>query len=163
IGDTDGTCSASGCANGTYYLNFNIANQHAADPDPVVQLRTAFDAWRNAQLGRPDHIQSQKTLGASTLPGNGTSQTRLDLDLIDWAGNAVGHGGATVTVQPSAASAGPSTFGTPVDHGDGTYSVPVTAGIGQGTDEFVVVVDDGQGAVTLFPFPQLVIGPTLTA
>jgi uncharacterized Ntn-hydrolase superfamily protein len=163
IGDSDGTCDAGGCANGVYYLDLNVANQKKADKDPVLQLRTQFDAWRASEVGRPDHILSTKTLGTDHLPGNGTATTNLDLTAIDWQGAPVGHGGAVVTVQHANGSAGLATFGPAVDHGDGTYTVPVTAGAGQGRDLLQVVIDDSISPVTLYPLPTLDETDTLTS
>jgi hypothetical protein len=163
IGDSDGKCDVGGCATGVYYLNLNIANQKKADKDPTLQLRTQFDSWRAGQVGRPDAILSTKSLGSDHLPGNGTATTTLDLTAIDWQGAPVGHGGATITVKHADGSAGLAQFGTPVDHGDGTYSVPVTAGAGQGHDILDVVVDDAIAPVTLFPLPTLDETPTLTS
>ena len=164
IGDVDGDCTkTNGCSTGTYFFNVNIANQTASDPDPVLQLRTAFDAWRQNQIGRPDHLLTTKTVTPATAPGNGTSAASLDLTAIDWQGVAVGHGGATVTVKHAPQSAKLAAIGTPVDHGDGTYSIPLTAGAGQGRDVFEVVLDDGISPVTLYPFPTFDETATLTS
>ena len=164
IGDTDGSCNGSkGCANGVYYMNLNVANQTRFDEDPTLQLREMFDDWRESWRGRPDHILSTATPSQDSVPGNGTKQMTLDLVLNDWEANAIGKGGATVTVTHSANSAGLAWIGDALDHGDGTYSVPLVAGSGEGVDEFAVVVDDGQGPVTLYPFPTLTHTPTLTA
>ncbi len=164
IGDVDGDCNkTNGCSTGTYFFDVNIANQTASDPDPVLQLRAAFDAWRQNQIGRPDAILTTKAANPAAAPGNGTAQASLDLTAIDWQGTPVGHGGATLTVKHSAASAGLARIGTPVDHGDGTYSIPLTAGAGVGHDEFEVVLDDGISKVTLYPFPTFDETATLTS
>jgi len=133
------------------------------DPDPVLQLRTAFDAWRLNQIGRPDHILSTKAVTPASAPGNGTAAASLDVTAIDWQGVPVGHGGAIVTVEHAPGSAGLAAIGTPVDHGDGSYSIPLTAGEGQGQDLFEVVLDDGVSPVTLFPYPAFDETATLTS
>jgi hypothetical protein len=164
IGDVDGSCDkTNGCSTGTYFFDVNIAYQTAQDPDPVIQLRTAFDAWRKAQIGRPDHILTTKAVTPDHAPGNGTSSASLDLTAVDWQGTAVGHGGATVTVKHADGSAGLAKIGTPVDHGDGTYSIPLTAGAGLGRDVLEVVLDDGISPVTLYPFPTFDDTATLTS
>ena len=164
VGDVDGTCDASvGCANGTYYMDLNVKNQRAGDVDPVLQLRGLFDDWRESWRGRPDHVRSTATLADASVPGNGTKVTSLTIVLNDWESNAVGHGGATVSVVHSPNSAGLATIGDAVDQGDGSYVVPIIAGIGQGLDELEVVVDDGLGPVTLYPFTPLPHTQTLTA
>ncbi|HET6164966.1 MAG TPA: DUF1028 domain-containing protein [Planctomycetota bacterium] len=164
IGDVDGGCDKTiGCGNGSYFLDLNIAFQTASDPDPVLQLRTAFDAWRQNQVGRPDHILSTKAVTPASAPGNGTAAASLDVTAVDWQGTAVGHGGAIVTVKHAPGSAGLAAIGTPVDHGDGTYSIPVVAGEGQGKDLFEVVLDDGVSPVTLYPYPAFDETATLTS
>jgi hypothetical protein len=52
-------------------------------------------------------------------------------------------------------SAGLSTLGDITDHGDGTYSIELLGGVGLGLDKFVTTIDDGLGAVTLHPNPEL--------
>ena len=136
-------------------MDFNIANQKKSDPDPVLQLRAAFDDWRDGLRGRPDHLLSTPTLNRKTRPGNGTTPAKMTITAIDWEGNAVGHGGATVAVTHSGNSAGLSSIGSVVDVGDGSYTVDFGGGVGQGKDEFIVTVDDGQGVVTLYPYPTL--------
>jgi uncharacterized Ntn-hydrolase superfamily protein len=164
FGDVDGDCTATdGCSNGTYYLNLNVANQTASDPDPVVQLHKLFDTWKLGLKGRPDHILSTKSLTLDHVPGNGTATTQLDITAIDREGVPLGVGGATVTIVHAPGSAGLATFGTPVDHGDGTYSIPITAGVGQGTDVFQVALNDGVVTATLYPYPTLEETDTLTA
>ena len=164
VGDIDGTCSGSvGCANGTYYMNLNVANQTGADPDPVLQLRILFDAWRAALAGHPDHVLTQKSFTRPSLPGNGTAKTTLDIALFDVDGNAIPAGGASLFVAHAADSAGLSRIGGVVDHGDGTYAVEITAGAGQGIDRFDVLVDDGSVHATLYPRPELTLSETLLA
>ena len=164
FGDVDGDCDGGiGCVNGVYYMNLNVADQTAADEDPVIQLRGLFDAWRQELLGRPDHLLSEKQLTSNVLPGNGTATTTMEIKLFDWAKNPIVSGGHQVVIAHAQDSAGLSSIGDVVDHGDGTYSVALTSGVGQGIDRFEVRVDDGQGPVLLFPYPELENGPTLLA
>ena len=59
IGDTDDPiCSAGGCADGDYFMRLNVPFQDPGNPDPVVQLRDQFDAWRATLAGRPDAVRS---------------------------------------------------------------------------------------------------------
>ncbi len=156
IGDDDGSCNASvGCANGSYYMDLNVAFQKKSDPDPVVQLRTLFDGWRDDWRGRPDHLRTTQLLSRTSRPGNGTTPATLTLTAIDWEGQPVGHGGATIAVTHAADSAGLTTVGAITDHGDGTYTVDLEGGVGQGLDKFVTTIDDGLGAVTLHPNAEL--------
>lgn len=163
IGDVDGGCSAAtGCAAGSYFLNLNVVAPGTA-PDPVLTLQTMLTAFRQSWLGHADAIQSSATFPVVGLPADGASSTTLSLTLADWRGVALGVGGASVTVTHDAASAGSSAIGAVQDHGNGTYSVPVTAGTAKGLDLFRVVVDDGKGPVLLYPFPRLGIGATCSS
>jgi len=156
VGDAPGTCgSGSGCANGEYYMDFRTLG-HTGLPDPIVELRLEVLAWRAAQIGRPDHIQSRKRALPGVVPGDGQTSSALRIALRDIQGRPLLHGGAAIDVRHAPGSAGLATFGGVQDHGDGTYSVRLTAGAGVGTDAFEVVADDGAGAVLLYPYPTLV-------
>ncbi len=164
IGDVDGDCNVSaGCSNGSYYMNHNVANQDRNDEDPVLQMRTLFDQWRDDWRNHADHLLSTKTMSRVGVPGNGTTPATLTLALRDWEGTALTTGGATITVSHAATSAGLASIGTVEDNGDGTYSVELRAGVGQGTDVYDLVVDDGRGPVTLYPSPTLKHNETLKA
>ncbi|MFO0981474.1 MAG: DUF1028 domain-containing protein [Planctomycetota bacterium] len=156
MGDIDAACNVGDdCANGTYYLDFNVAFRHIPDPDPVITRGLLFQQWRASLVGRPDHLRTAAVVEPQYVPGDGQATTTLRLALADWQGTLITHGGATVTVQHHQSSAGSSTIGPVVDHGDGTYSVPLTAGTITGTDVFDVVVNDGISPVTLYPYPSL--------
>lgn len=46
-GDTDSaSCTADGCADGSYFCDLNVPSQGAGDADPVSQLEVLFDEWR---------------------------------------------------------------------------------------------------------------------
>jgi hypothetical protein len=151
-GDTDGVCNGTqGCANGSYYLNINVANQPATAPDPVLQLRTALLNFRLNKILRPDHFLSGTRLDPSTLLADGTTQATLEITLRDWRGVRIPYGGASITPSLDAASSAAVTFGAVVDHGDGSYSLPITAGTQVGVANVRLVVDDGYGAVQLGP------------
>ncbi|MEM8962434.1 MAG: DUF1028 domain-containing protein [Acidobacteriota bacterium] len=146
FGDTDDpTCNASGCADGDYYLDLNVANQSTGDVDPVIQLRGLFDTWRMDLENRPDAVQSTVTFAPDG------DDRLLTLELVDWRGLALGFGGATVTVEHAPGSAGYSGIGAVVDQGDGTYEVSLTGNGGSGTDIFLVTIDDGIRPVVIPP------------
>ena len=44
----DARCDTSGCAQGEYYLDINVAYEGNASPDPVDMLQDLFDEWRQA-------------------------------------------------------------------------------------------------------------------
>ncbi|MBK8976159.1 MAG: DUF1028 domain-containing protein [Planctomycetes bacterium] len=156
-GDTDGTvCTANaGCATGRYYMRLNVAFQTVAAPDPVVQLRGLFDAWRLTQRGRPDHYASSFEIPSGTLPVDGTSTVVARVTLRDLDGVPLGSGGATVTVANDPTATATVGIGAIVDNGDGTYDVPLTAGTTPGRARLLVTVDDGTGPRQLVPATEV--------
>jgi uncharacterized Ntn-hydrolase superfamily protein len=156
LGDTDGTCSAqTGCASGDYYMDFNVAFQNAAAPDPVLQLQQQFLAWREDLVGRPDHHRSQMFILSEALPANGSSRTRGFIVGRDLEGTQVMQSGAVVTVDVHPSSTATATIGPVLDRGEGVYLVFLTAGSGPGRVVLDVTIDDGQGPVPLSPRPVL--------
>jgi uncharacterized Ntn-hydrolase superfamily protein len=152
-GDRDGTCSAPniGCASGSYWMNLNVAGQSGTAPDPVLQLRTAFDAWRVTLAGRPDHHLSTVQLDPPSLIPDGSSTAIATVTLRDWQGNPLTSGGAVVRPLVHPATTAQVRLGPVTDHGNGTYSFPVTAGNRAGTVSLRVTVDDGTSHVLLSP------------
>lgn len=157
VGDADGVCNSSlGCANGNYYLTINIAGQTASDPDPVFQMRTQFDAWRASLVGRPDALHSTVAFLPPALPANGAVST-MTIMLKDWQGTQLGSGASAVSVALESGSPGVTTIGSVINHGDGTYTVPITATTVLGTDSYRIVANDGIRPVTLMPSPGLTV------
>ncbi len=156
IGDTeDDSCNANGCADGDYFMKFNVPFQANRDPDPVIQLQEMFDEWRAALVGRPDAIQSVVVFDPEPIPPDGKSMTTMLITLLDWQGEPVTQPIKSLAVSHAPESAGLSTIGEPIDNGDGTFSVPITAGTRAGIDRFLVEVDDGIRPVTLMPNSSL--------
>ncbi|MFO0983486.1 MAG: DUF1028 domain-containing protein [Planctomycetota bacterium] len=161
MGDIDAPCAnGSDCATGTYYLALDAIGG-IPDRDPVLTLGDDFKKWRTSWIGRPDHVQSVAAAEPQRIPADEQATAQLDIALYDWQGVAIPHGGAAITVHHHPTSAGSCSIGTPVDHGDGTYSVPLAAGKIAGEDVFEVVVDDGVSPVTLFPYPSIEVGSAL--
>ncbi len=156
IGDTeDDVCNANGCADGDYFMKFNVPFQKNRDPDPVFQLQAMFDDWRAALVGRPDAIRSVVVFDPDPIPPDGESMTTMEVTLLDWQGKAITQPIESFAVTHAPESAGLSTIGAPMDNGDGTFSVPITAGASAGIDRFLVEMDDGIRPVTLMPNPSL--------
>lgn len=165
IGDSDDpNCNASGCADGDYFLTINVPFQQPTSPDPVDQMLDEFVLWRAALEGRPDAIQSTATLGrTSFIPGR-PGATTLSIDLRDHDGLPIDVAIESLCVEHAPDSAALTRIGTVVDHGDGTYTVPIQlpkpsnrARGGEGIDRFRIVVDDGVRPVSLMPDPELAI------
>ncbi len=145
-GDTDGSCNASqGCANGNYYMRLNVARQTRNDPDPVVQLRGLYQQWQASQIGIPDHMLSTAVPTVSNLPVDGATRTEIVLTLRDREGTRITRGGAVVTAVSDPTGSTQVSPGTPIDNGDGTYTIPVTTGTQRGVARVLLTVDDGTG------------------
>ncbi|MCY2955954.1 MAG: DUF1028 domain-containing protein [Planctomycetota bacterium] len=157
-GDIDGTCDGvAGCANGRYYFNTNIAGQTSTTPDPVYQLRTAYLNFRLQQTLRPDHFMSQCSLEPPTLLADGSTRAELRIVLNDWRGSHIPFGGASVVVTPVAGNSAQVAIGSVVDHGDGSYTVPIGPSTTLGFAKLRVVVNDGQGPVQIGPMPEITV------
>jgi len=146
-GDVEGTCSgATGCANGSYYLDLNVKG-NAAALDPVLQMQADYAIWRAGLVGRPDHVNSTMTSTASHLPADGQTTRTVTVTLKDVDDLAIAHGGAIVI--PS--GAGLTSFSAVTDHGNGSYSFDVTALTQTGAETIELMVDDGIAPITLWP------------
>lgn len=147
VGDTDdGNCASSGCADGDYFLDFNVPNQATSDPDPVLTLRTMFDGWRAGLVGEPDAVASLLSVFGET------GGFRLRIEPRDWQGTALGAGVLTnVTVAHAPESAQANTIGSVVANADGSYEVPLTLSQATGTDVFAITLDSGTEQVLLPP------------
>ena len=157
-GDIDGTCGqGDGCANGDYLMVLNVPFQQITDPDPVDQLRTAFDAWRLGLTGRPDGVQSTVAFDADTLPPNGAATAVMTIDLLDWPGPPLTVGIAPVTVDHHEKARGAPRVRNPTDQRGG----PLTAGVGGpgpgGPDAAVTTAYDGIRPVELIPAPVVTV------
>lgn len=154
-GDIDGSCTGpSGCANGDYYLNLNVPFQPVDAPDPVVQLREAFDAWRAAQLSRPDAVQSIVSIDPPSFRADTGGKATMTIQFRDWNGSALSQS-PVLTVQHDGRSAGISTIGHVQAIGPATFSVQLDAPAMAGLDLFRVTADDGVRQVVLLPLPAL--------
>jgi hypothetical protein len=149
FGDTDdAVCNAGGCADGDYFMAFNIAFQQASDPDPVYQLQALFDDARLDLLGRPDAIASSISF-TEINPSGG--EWLLRVELRDWQGVLLGHGVQGFTVEHAPESDQVTTIGDIVDLGDGSYEVTLSETGELGVDVFLITADDGIRPVVLPP------------
>ncbi len=134
-----------GCAAGDYYLELNIANQSANDPDPVLQLRNQFDLWRAALVGWPDAVESVATLtpdrGLNTAPVT----TTLRLELRDWQGLPASQILDVQVAAETVDTVGSVTVGAVQDLGGGVFELPVTADLTPGPHRLRVLVTAPDG------------------
>ena len=158
-GDIEGNCNGQvGCANGNYYLNFNIIGS-AASVDPVIQMQAAYTTWRAGLSGRPDHVLSEVAIDAARLPADGLTATDVTVRLVDVDGVPLSTGGATLSLSPLSPGGGLVTASAITDNGDGTYSFALTAGTTTGTEELLITADDGISPVQLYPPLSIELDP----
>jgi uncharacterized Ntn-hydrolase superfamily protein len=136
IDDPVGPCNASsGCATGPYELDLNVISS-AGGVEPVVELRTRYDAWRQTVLNRPHPGLSRVEPQATALVADGRSSTFVRIRPINIDGvplSPVVVGGVELALEsagPAPASMGPIGW-----HGAETFGFVMTAGdqAGQGT------------------------------
>jgi len=158
IGDKDGEFSKpTGFASGEYYLDLNVID--TTPVDPVDTLQDLYDQFRAAKAGHADHLLTEKAIYPEEIRADGVERAQLMIQLVDLDGELIPHGGAAVTVTHDEQSAGSCLIGPVRDHGNGVYAVNLLSSAKAGKDVFRVVVDDGEGPVTLYPFPTLEVVP----
>jgi hypothetical protein len=151
LGDTDDSvCNVDGCADGDYFMTFDVISGGVDDDDPVLQLQAMFDARRIALLGKPDAIQSSVMI----TPGTDDDFV-MTIELKDWQTipGAATVSSLTVVHEDEDEDNWISTIGTPSMTGVGIYTVALTD-VSSGTERFIVTADN----VILTPFPVLNAG-----
>jgi len=143
-----------GLAQGDYFMTFNIADQPAGAPDPVIQLRAIYDPWRLAHVGRPDAVQSLVDTPAN-MGARASLPRTMTVTLRDWQGVPITAPVSTVQVTLVPGSAGATSVGAVTDLGGGVYRVELTATGVVGVDRYDVRVDDGIRPVVLMPRPSV--------
>ena len=143
-----------GCATGDYYMNFNVANTVASDPEPVYTLMAMYDAWRAELVGRADAVQSTVAFDSPALPLGGV--VRMMITLRDWQGDPVSVLPASVAVDLAPDSAMLTEIGPVESLGGGVYAVELTGpDAGTGAERFRVTAFDDARAVVLMPRPEI--------
>ncbi|MCB9881939.1 MAG: DUF1028 domain-containing protein [Planctomycetes bacterium] len=162
LGDIEGPgCAAQGCARGTFYLDLNIRfGPTAPFADPVDEMRSLFDAWRQSLLGLPDHLESTAQPTLANVPADGYATSHLRVALRDWQGQLVTNPNLNVVVEHAPEGDGLGAIQAATYVGQGIWDVPVRAPERAGRDVFLVKVDDGaMRPVTLAPYPELTYDP----
>ena len=154
--DIDSLCtSVAGCGAGEYWMDLNVANQFANDPDPVIQLQALYNTWKAQQVGRPDHFQSSVAMSGTTMRANGIDTLIGTVWLRDAQGNPLGN-----TLPVTAALSVRSTvtniaFSQVVPQANGSYTFTMTGNLDAGEAILDVAVDDGLGRVGIAPQPVI--------
>lgn len=133
-------------ADGDYFLELNIANQRAGDPDPVDQLADQFNAWRAGLSGKVDAVQSI-VQGRHRFESN-TSGT-ITIELRDWQGALLpisDPGGWSLESSNNRFSASAPTLVEP-----GIFEFVLNAGEAVGQDQLVIRAGSPNARVRLMP------------
>jgi uncharacterized Ntn-hydrolase superfamily protein len=156
--DVDVPCGNNGgCGGGQYWMDLNVANQTANDPDPIVQLAARYQTWKLQQIGRPDHFQSSVVMSGSSLRSNGVDSLTGTVTLRDAAGNPLGNA-LPLTVRLSLRSTVSGvTFTQPVAQPNGTYTFSMRGNLGAGLAVVDVATTDGFGRVGIAPQPEITV------
>jgi uncharacterized Ntn-hydrolase superfamily protein len=156
-GDIDGVCNSGfGCANGDYFMDFNVPNQTVADPDPVLQLQDMFDQWRDAQVGAPDAVQSEVEVDKDYIRANFSDSANLVVSVKDWQSNQVIMP-TSVTVEHAPDSAGASGIINITPLGNNLFNIEVGLAFLNGLDRFHVRVESDARSVIVLPIPELLV------
>jgi hypothetical protein len=141
-----------GTAGGNYFMTLNVPNTTTTDPDPVLTLRTQFNAWRNGLVGRVDAVQSVVNVPQLRTYGPGARSGVMRVTLRDWRGEQVTTTGLVVSVTRLPGGPNAVTAGTPTPLAPGVFDIPVTSsGDSLVPDRFEIGVQDGALRVVLMP------------
>jgi uncharacterized Ntn-hydrolase superfamily protein len=156
--DVDASCAGStGCGGGEYWLDLNVRNQQASDPDPVVQLRQLYNVWRAQQAGRPDHYTSTVVLGGTRIRANGHDEITATVTLRDANGTPLG---ATLPLELGLnhrSTVRGVTFSPAVPQPNGTYTFTLRGDLDAGLAIVDVAARDAAGRVGIHPQPVVTV------
>ena len=152
--------NAFGQAAGDYFLNLNVAFAQPTDPDPVLILRSQFDAWRAGLTGTPDAIASGVSIDQAGLRAGGVAT--LTLTLRDWQSAPIAPAGVTPAIAHAHRSAGVASFGSWSQVSPGvwrvTLSAPASASVGA-VDRYRITLTGSSmpRPVQVMPVPTLTV------
>lgn len=157
MGNVRGTfVNPTGYAAGKYFIDLNIANQSATAIDPVIQMRTAFDALRLGLTGVPDAVCSRVAFANGLTNLTIGKRTAMVVELRDHRGQPVVVPASAIRVSVPGSALRATSHGPVVSLGAGRYSFDVT-GQQVGTDRFSVVVTTAAGPITIMPAPTAAV------
>ena len=156
--DVDSPCTGGGgCGAGDYWLDLNVANQPASAPDPVLQLQTMFNTWKQNQVGRPDHYTSTATATQTVIRANGLDETVITVELRDAQNNPLGNS-LPLDVGLALRSTVEDVVFSPVTAlPNGTYEFTMRGALRSGTAVLDVSVTDAYGRVGVWPQPEITV------
>jgi len=154
IGDNDHGrfTELAGTGAGDFFMQLNVADAAAPDPEPVFQLREQFDAWRADLLGRVDAVQSSTQLDAYAVPVNSQRMVELNIVLRDWQLDPV-TSPINLEILPTDGTLDLATI-SQIEHlGGGRYRAIISHNGVPGVEELDIVADAGDRTVILTPRP----------
>lgn len=151
VGDTDGACGPQGCAQGDYFLTFNVIGANP-DPDPVFTLQSMYDEWRLTRVGKVDHVASKTGVYVDALPADGASCTDCIVELRDIDGGPIASQDVALT---ATAANGLVDVDLIQDLGGGKFLVRLSAGLTAGDEVVTLVADEGNGEKPVTLSPQI--------
>ncbi|MEC8652167.1 MAG: DUF1028 domain-containing protein [Planctomycetota bacterium] len=156
--DVDAPCNgAAGCGAGDYWLDLNVANQPASAPDPVVQLQSLFNTWKQNQVGRPDHYKSTATVSTTAIRANGLDEVVVTVELRDAQNSPLGNA-LPIDVQLALGSTVPEvTFGPITALPNGAYEFTMRGALRSGTAVLDIAAYDSFGRVGVWPQPVITV------
>ena len=140
-GDVDGICFSNGCAQGQYWLNFNILAPVAGVPDPVITMRAQFDQFRAARVGVPDQVRSIVQFPRLLPPSSAYTRT-LRVELRDWQGLPITTTPTVEALSDPRDGSGLISGGPATSLGGGVYEVTIQSSDTPGEDRIAVRVLD---------------------
>ncbi len=156
--DVDNPCNGGqGCGAGVYWMDLNVANQTAAAPDAVVQLRQRYNTWRAQQVGRADHYQSTVTLSGNRIRANGIDTITGTVTLRDAQGVPLGNSLPVSVSLASRSTVGSATFSAVTPQPNGTYTFTMRGNFDAGEAVVDVAVNDAFGRVGIWPQPTVTL------
>ncbi len=133
-------------ADGDYFLELNIANQRADDPDPVDQLIELFDAWRVGLEGKVDAVHSMVIARNRYARGQSSPVT---IELRDWRGDLLG---ITDPNQVMIETTGTFFLTTDLELIEpGIFEFDLSAADELGTQQIIIRVGDDENHVRIMP------------
>ncbi len=135
----------NGFANGEYYMDLNVPDTRASDPDPVDTLVQLFADWRATLAGRIDAVRTEVVAPSRVVAG---SPFRAVVTTRDWRGDALGSSELVVSAEFEAGSGTPTTARVLAP---GVVEVGFIASPTPSDDSIIVRIDDGSGPVRLMP------------
>jgi hypothetical protein len=148
----------NGCAEGTYFQNYNVTGTVSGAPDPVAVLQQQFNAQRAALAGVPDAIRSTATVTNPVIAGGG--DRFIHVQLLDLNGAATPlPPGTTVRFDRLDESASVIAQPPQLTAEAGFVSLPFTP-VQAGTDTFRIAIEiPGRRPIVLMPRTDVTVLP----